>query len=145
MASGCRLDGSHFFLFREVFRVLKPGGVLAICDYSLVHPPKNIFEKFIIEAARRLWQVPKVNVYGNDKFQEILRNIGFANITIENAGALTIPGYFFEQRRLETVREIKKIRGWKGVIGGYLINQGVYQAYKKGLCEYIILRAQKPL
>lgn len=130
--------------FKEAYRVLKPGGVIVCSDYSLARSPKNFVEQFIVESARRLWQVPKANVYGNTVFQTKLNAAGFRNITIENMGAQVIPGYYFNQCAPETVAEVRRVRGFlKGVIGGYLIDRGVYSAYRRGLCEYIVLRAQK--
>ncbi|OGC82626.1 MAG: hypothetical protein A2788_01875 [Candidatus Abawacabacteria bacterium RIFCSPHIGHO2_01_FULL_46_8] len=131
--------------FHEAIRVLQPSGILAFCDYSLVRQPKNWFERKFLECARWLWQVPKANVYGNEEFRKKLTEAGFENITIDSVGKNTIVGYYFEHRRPESVQAMKKIRGfWKGVVGGYLIDVGVYGAYKMGLCEYIIVRAEKP-
>lgn len=130
--------------FKEAFRVLKLGGIMVICDYSLVRLPKNWLEKLLIEFARRLWQVPIANVYGNEEFARQLKQTGFSRVEIENVGQWTIPGYFFEHRRWPSVRQIVKIRGWlKGVLGGFLIDIGVFGAFKIGLLEYIIVKAEK--
>ena len=131
--------------FDEAFRVLKPGGVMAIADYSLARNPETIFERFLVELARRTWHVPKANVYGNDVFQEILEDIGFANVSIKNVGALTIPGYYPQHRTRESICEMFKQRGLlKGLFGICVVDWAVYTAYRMGLCEYIILRAEKP-
>ena len=132
--------------FHEAFRVLKPGGVMVLTDYGLVRPPRNMFERGAIDFARRLWQVPKANIYENNIYQSKLEAAGFQAIAIDTIGKYTIPGYYFEHRRPESVAEIKKIRGfWKGIVGGYLIDVGVYGAYKLGLCEYLIVFAKKPI
>jgi cyclopropane fatty-acyl-phospholipid synthase-like methyltransferase len=132
--------------FHEAFRVLRPGGVLSFSDYPLARQPKNLFEKFVVWAASRIWHVPPVNIYGNEVFKQKLEAAGFKNVSIANVGALTIPPYYFEHRRPESVREIRKVRGfWKGVVGGYLIDIGVYGAFKLGLCEYNLVRAEKPV
>jgi ubiquinone/menaquinone biosynthesis C-methylase UbiE len=128
---------------KEAFRVLKTGGVMALADYSLKRGPKNIFEKVIVEAARRLWKVPEANVDSKETYEEKLRRSGFKNISIEEVGALTIPGYYFEQKRPATRRAISKIRGFVGGRLGFIIDVAVYKAFQRGLLEYILVRAEK--
>jgi cyclopropane fatty-acyl-phospholipid synthase-like methyltransferase len=131
--------------FHEAFRVLQPGGVLVFSDYPLARAPKNFVERCVVALASWMWHVPKANLYGNDVFKQKMEAAGFHKVTIQNVGAQTIPPYYFEHRRPESVREIRKIRGfWKGVVGGYLIDVGVYRAFTMGLCEYNLVRAEKP-
>lgn len=130
--------------FREAHRVLRSGGVMVLCDYGLARPPRTMTERTLVEAARRLWQVPRANIYENDVYRTKLEAAGFSDVTIENVGAQTIPGYYLEHRRPEAVRAVRAVRGfWKGVVGGWCIDAGVYHAYRKGLCEYLIVRAVK--
>ena len=129
--------------FHEAMRVLKPGGVIAMADYSLKRQPQNLFEKFIVESARRLWNVPVENVDTAESYRNKMEKAGFARVEIQEIGALTIPGYYFEQRRPETIREITKIRGFvAGRLGG-VIDVAVYKAFQMGLMEYILVRAEK--
>ncbi len=129
--------------FHEAQRVLKPGGILAIADYSLARQPKNIIEAMLVELARRGWQVPKENVYGNDVFRSKLKQAGFKNVTIDNIGKFTIPGYYYSTKDPEDRKEMWKVRGFKGVIGGGIADLALFHAFKRGLCEYIIVRAEK--
>ena len=130
--------------FKEAYRVLKPGGVMVAADYGLSKKPKTMYEKFFVYLARKLWHVPKANVYNNDVYKHKLEASGFKNITIENVGKWTIPGYYFEHRKWEQVKKMYKLRGfWHGIIGSFLVDFGVYYAYKLNLCEYILVRAEK--
>ena len=130
---------------REAYRVLAPGGVAAFADYTLKRPPRNPTERFVVEAARRRWKVPRVNVVTSDAYGETMRRTGFSNVEVEEVGRLTIPGYYREQRRPETVRELTKIRGRVAGRLGWVIDLAVLKAYEMGLMEYVFVRAEKPV
>ncbi len=131
--------------FRETFRVLKPSGALCFTDYSLARPINNILERWLIRFAMNLWCVPEENLYGNDGFRQRLEQIGFVNVRIENIGRETIPGYFFGRTKWSAVKHTSRVRGfWMGVVGGTIIDLAVFMAYTCGLCEYIVVRTEKP-
>jgi microcystin synthetase protein McyJ len=129
---------------REAYRVLEPGGGAAFADYTLKREPRNALEKFVVEAARKLWKVPRVNVVTSDAYRETMGRVGFTNVEVEEVGALTIPGYYREQRRPETIRELTKIRGVVAGRLGWVIDIAVLKAYEMGLMEYVFVRAEKP-
>jgi erythromycin 3''-O-methyltransferase len=128
----------------EALRVLQPGGVLALADFVPKRLPRNLLERFVCESARRLWKVPSGNVYVTKVYGEKLRAMGFEAVEIEEVGAAVIPGYYFEQRRPETIRELTKIRGFVAGRLGVVIDVAVYQAFKCGVLEYLLVRAEKP-
>ncbi|HEX8473718.1 MAG TPA: methyltransferase domain-containing protein [Pyrinomonadaceae bacterium] len=129
---------------REAHRVLKPGGVFALSDYNLVREPRNGFERFILETTLKLWQVPKENADSVESYKMKLERSGFVNVRIQEVGEDVIPGYYREQRRPETIRELTKIRGFvAGRLGG-IIDIVLYKAYRMGLIGYILVRAEKP-
>jgi microcystin synthetase protein McyJ len=130
--------------FKEAFRVLKPGGVMALADYTLKHNPNKLWEKALVELARHLWHVPKENRDTIERYKMKLEKTGFANITFEEIGEKVIPGYFFEQAKPEIKKELHKIRGWFATYPGHLIDWAVYKAHQKGLIDYIFVRAEKP-
>lgn len=128
---------------REAYRVLQPGGVVALSDYNLVRQPRNRFERFILETTLKLWQVPKENADSVESYRMKLERSGFTNVEIREVGADVIPGYYHEQRRPETIRELTKIRGFvAGRLGG-IIDIVLYKAYRMGLIGYILVRAEK--
>lgn len=129
--------------FGEAVRVLRPGGVIAMADYSLKRAPRSLLDRFVVESARRLWHVPRENVDTAESYGAKMERAGFEKVEIKEVGALTIPGYYFEQRRPETIRDITRIRGFvAGRLGG-VIDLAVYKAFQSGLMEYILVRAEK--
>ena len=92
--------------------MLQPGGVIAMADFIVKNPPRNPMEKLVAEAARKLWQVPRANVYSGEVYGERCKRRVSRKWRFEEIGASVIPGYYFEQMRPETIRAISKIRGY---------------------------------
>lgn len=139
------IEGPEHFDTREKFlhearRVLQPGGVIAMADFIVKNPPRNVFEKLVAEAARKLWQVPRANVYRTEVYRQKMEEAGFEEIEIEETGASVIPGYYFEQMRPETIKAISKIRGFALARLGLLLDVAVYRGFTMGLLEYVIVR-----
>ncbi len=139
------IEGPEHFDTREKFlhearRVLQPGGVIAMADFIVKNPPRNPLEKLVAEAARRLWQVPRANVYSGEVYQQKMQTAGFEKVEIEEIGASVIPGYYFEQMRPETIRAISRIRGFALGRLGLLLDIAVYRGFTMGLLEYVLVR-----
>lgn len=130
--------------FREALRVLEPGGTISLADYTLKRPPRNLLERSIVVAARKLWKVPQENIVTTEEYRQIMERNGFVDIEVEEVGELTIPGYYFEQRRPEVIRELTRIRGFVAGRLGSIIDHVLYKAYRMGLVEYIFVRAKTP-
>ena len=139
------IEGPEHFNTREKFlhearRVLQPGGVIAMADFIVKNPPRNPIEKLVAEAARKLWQVPRANVYSGEVYQLKMKAAGFEKVEIEEIGASVIPGYYSEQMRPETIRAISKIRGFALGRLGLLLDIAVYRGFTMGLLEYVLVR-----
>ncbi len=139
------IEGPEHFDTREMFlrearRVLQPGGVIAMADFIVKNPPRNPFEKLVAEAARKLWQVPRANVYSGEVYRRKMEAAGFENVEIEEIGASVIPGYYSEQMRPESIRAISKIRGFALARLGLLLDIAVYRGFTMGLLEYVLVR-----
>jgi len=127
----------------EAHRVLKQEGVIALADFTLKREPRNLYEKMNVECARMFWRVPRENVYLWASYREKMATAGFRDIDIQCVGDLTIPGYYREQTRPETIRETTRIRGFVAGHLGCVIDYVAYQAYRSGLLEYVLVRAVK--
>jgi erythromycin 3''-O-methyltransferase len=139
------IEGPEHFDTREKFlhearRVLRPGGIIAMADFIVKNPPRNPIQKLVAEAARKLWQVPRANVYQAAAYKQKMQEAGFEDIEIQEIGASVIPGYYFEQMRPETIRAISKIRGFALARLGLLLDVAVYRGFTMGLLEYVLVR-----
>lgn len=128
----------------EAFRVLEPGGVVGITDYSLKRQPRTAVERFFVNLVCRLWKVPAENAITSKVYEEHLREAGFGEIDLKEIGALTIPGYYREQRRPEIIAQNAKIRGFVAGRLGTIIDIVLYRTFRMGLIEYVMARAVKP-
>jgi erythromycin 3''-O-methyltransferase len=129
--------------FDEALRVLRPGGVLALADYTLARRPRNIAERGVFWVARSLWRVPSANVCTTDEYREQVIAAGFGDVRVEGVGALTFPGYYREQQRPEFQREMERLQGRPLARVGRVINVTANWAYRMGVLEYLLVRAQK--
>ena len=139
------IEGPEHFDTREKFlhearRVLQPGGIIAMADFIVKNPPRNPLEKLVAEAARKLWQVPRANVYSGAAYRRKMEDAGFEQVKIHEIGASVIPGYYREQMRPESIRAITRIRGFALARLGLLLDIAVYRGFTMGLLEYVLVR-----
>jgi microcystin synthetase protein McyJ len=129
--------------FKEAYRVLMPGGVMALSDYTVPRPLIGGFNRAIIGLTCNLWKVPMVNVWTTAEYRDRLAACGFSNVQVTEVGEKVIPGYYREQRRKEVRRELARIRGFVGGRLGQIIDHVLILAYRRDLVEYVLVRAEK--
>lgn len=129
--------------FEEAFRVLEPGGVIAIADHALQRWPRTAAERVLLEMTRAMWRVPRGNLATAREYRAELLGAGFAEPVIREVGELTFPGYLAEQRRPEFRREMERIQGQVKARVGFVVNIAASHAYRTGLIGYLLVRAEK--
>jgi erythromycin 3''-O-methyltransferase len=129
--------------FDEAYRVLQPGGVLALSDYTVPRPLQNSLDRAVVGLTCRLWKVPKENIWTTADYRERLAAHGFSRVEVTEVGEQVIPGYYREQRRKEVRRELARIRGFVAGTLGQAIDHILIWAYRRRLVEYVLVRAEK--
>ena len=142
------IEGAEHFntrerFFDEAYRVLKPGGVMALSDYTLGRPLHSSLDRALIGLTCRVWKVPSVNVWTTGEYRERLAAHGFTRVEVREVGALVIPGYYREQRRKEVRAELARIRGFVGGRLAQAIDHILIWAHRRRLVEYILVRTEK--
>ncbi len=143
------LEAAHHFDTREQFlaeayRVLSPGGRLAMADFALVRPLDRGWPRTFFDAVCAIWSVPGTNADTAGSYADKLARIGFRDVRMQLVGGQTFPGYWREQRRRARRREVARIRGRLGAALGTAMNYGLFKLYDLGWVEYVLVSARKP-
>jgi erythromycin 3''-O-methyltransferase len=143
------IEGPEHFRTRRRFlaearRVLRPGGVMALADYTITREPRGLVQRAVVDVTRRLWKIPRENLWTAPQYRDELAAAGFAEVAIAEVGALTFPGYHREQTSAAFRTEMRRLQGPLIERLGNFINVMTYLAYARGLVEYVLVRAVKP-
>jgi ubiquinone/menaquinone biosynthesis C-methylase UbiE len=122
----------------EALRVLRPGGVLCLADYTVRRTPRSALERAVFGATCRLWHVPRANLWATAEYRRQLVAAGFDEVSLDEVSALTFPGYYREQCRPAFRREMRRLQGWLLAELGQVINVVMNQAYLRGLIDYAV-------
>jgi ubiquinone/menaquinone biosynthesis C-methylase UbiE len=128
----------------EALRVLRPGGVMALADYTVPRPMDSAVDRTLVGLTCRIWKVPDANVWTTEEYRRKLASHGFINIEVTEVGESVIPGYYREQRRFEVRCELARIRGFVAGRLGQIIDHVLIWTYRRRLVEYVLVRAEKP-
>ncbi len=130
---------------RRAYDVLKPKGVLLLTDVIVNTniAMKNHFNKLIGKFGSKFWHMPKENWYNADELTSLLDKIGFEVHIVEKVGEHVYPGYARFNLKWSSIINAIQIRGFFPGLGLTFISWLIGFAYKKGMVDYVVLKAVK--
>lgn len=141
----CHLEDKIDF-YKEMFRILKPGGRLLVGEYSLSKVPSKDEEKLLLKWLKG-WVIP--NIWPSVKHLETMGKIGFKNIDIKDYSdktdksskrlyLMSLPGiplyYFLTKIKLRNIVNL----------GNALSCRYQWETRKKGIWDHTFFYAEKP-
>lgn len=127
--------------FAEAFRVLEPGGVLAMSDVATNRMPRGPLEAFAALTQLRVWGLRMGAAAGADEIVAMVRRAGFEDVETRLVGDRVIgPALHFVRDRLDQGVEAPLTMR----LAGRAMLAQADVLWRNGLVEYVLLRATKP-
>ncbi|MCI0470639.1 MAG: methyltransferase domain-containing protein [Candidatus Aminicenantes bacterium] len=132
--------------FQAAYKVLRRKGELSITDIILGKKFNRDRKLQVLSLGllAKLWVYPAANWVDEAGYKEKLKKIGWRSIELKSIGSKVFPGFAGNCFKLKTIRTRSAHRGLIATIGLNIISFMLSYFYKKGLIDYIFVKAQKP-
>lgn len=130
--------------FKEAFRVLKPGGLLATTDML---PEKTTnFQKIVNKIERHYSHVSVANYYDRFEYEKILKETGFVNVSVKSIREYVYPG-MAKYIRTRYEKRVDMLNVFVELTEDDIKNCNGVEIWRDnfGISDYIIAVAEKPL
>ena len=97
----------------------------------------------VLKCVAKLWVYPKVNWLDEEGYKSQLDKAGLKLSCLEKIGDRVFPGFAGNCFKIKTIKTRTGHRGFFAVIGLNIISFMLKYVYKKGLIEYIFVKARK--
>jgi SAM-dependent methyltransferase len=128
--------------FAEAFRVLRPGGVLAMSDVPTMRRPRGPAEAVAGLSQLRVWGLRLGASASAAEIAELVRVAGFTDVRAQLAGRRVIePALRFVRRRIDRgdVRATRPV-----MLAARTMLREAELLWERGILEYLFLVARKP-
>lgn len=144
------IEGPAHFNPREKFfyaarKVLESKGVLLITDIILGEKFKwgKKFQVLLLRIVANVWVYPKINWMDEKTYKATLKKAGLKLISLKKIGDKVFPGFAKNCLKIESIKTRFAHRGFFCTLGLSIISFLLGFVHKKGLIEYIFVKAQK--
>ncbi len=128
--------------FREAFRVLRPGGVLATADILPREGAPVTLKRLLFERVMRsFWQIPGENLYPISDYEEKLRAAGFRDIATRSIRDRVYgPFVRFGRGRVREAEVAGRMNPWVSrIFSAAMRDEDAFE-----VLDYWLVRARKP-